>query len=351
MAPDIPLSTTLVFILLSFVLVGLNAFFVAAEFSIVKVRRTRLEELAGQGIKAARISLRCVDDLDESLSATQLGITLVSLGLGWIGEESFYSLLHHLVPFEVDKEYLHAASITISFGIVTLLHVVLGELVPKSLAIQKAERVTLLVSPALRAFYRVARPVIRAFTWLANRILRLLRLHEEEESALSAAELQMVVSESREEGVITESEAGFIQKAFGFSNKRVDGIMIPIEQVSYLSLSRPFEENMANAQRRMYTRFPLTADGIETILGVVHTKDVLHYPAEWDSNEVFKKVMRPALYVTPDYSIDRLMQEMKKRRMHFAVVRDEVRRRNLGIVTTEDILEELVGNMPDEYGH
>jgi CBS domain containing-hemolysin-like protein len=350
MAPEISLSTTFAFIALSFVLVGLNAFFVAAEFAIVKVRRTRLEELAGQGIASARVSLRCVDDLDESLSATQLGITLVSLALGWIGEESFYNLIRYFAPVLTSEKTMHAVSLGFSFLIVTLLHVVLGELVPKSLAIQRAEKVALVVSPPLRWFYRAARPLIRFFTWLANRVLHLLGLNKEEEAAYSEEELKIVVHESHEEGVISESEAGIIENAFSFSDKRAADILIPLDQVAYLSLSRSFEENMESARKRMYTRFPLTADGPDTILGVVHMKDVLHYPAEWDSNEVFRKVMRPACYVSADTPQDRVLQELKQHRTHLAIVRDPASHGRLaGIVTLEDILQALVGEIPDEY--
>lgn len=351
MAAGTNLSLTLIFIVLSLGLVALNAFFVAAEFAIVKVRRTRLEELAGKGIAAAKASIICVDQLDEYLSATQLGITLVSLALGWIGEASFYSLLLFFFSDGKPHEWLHVVSVVISFSIVTLLHVVFGELVPKTVAIQKAEKVTLLIAPALRAFYLFAKPVISSFTWIANKIYRLFGLSSEGENALTEEELKLVLHDSHEEGVISDSEARIINRTFGFSDKRAIDIMIPIENVAYLSLARTFEQNREFAQKKMYTRFPLARSGVDSILGIVHMKDVLHHPSEWDSNDVLIKVLRNAYYITSDLPLDRLMQMMKKKNVHLAMVQDQKSKKNIGIVTMEDITQELVGKIPDEYGN
>ena len=170
------LLPTLFLILFALTLVALNGFFVAAEFAIVKVRRTRLVELAGQGVVTARASILCVDQLDEYLSATQLGITVVSLGLGWIGETAFFNLFALLLPAYLGGSggLFHVVAATLSFSTITLLHVVLGELVPKSMAIQRAERIVLKVARPLRSFYRTARPLINIFTFLANQVLRLL---------------------------------------------------------------------------------------------------------------------------------------------------------------------------------
>jgi CBS domain containing-hemolysin-like protein len=353
MDPDPSLSITLLYILLAFILVALNAFFVAAEFAIVKVRRTRLEELAGQGVTSARISILCVDQLDEYLSATQLGITLVSLGLGWIGEEAFFNLFVSLAPglFSEGTGPYHAIAAGFSFLIITLLHVVLGELVPKSMAIQKAEQITLFVSPALRLFYRVAKPLIHAFTIIANRVLRILGYHGAEEPPLSEEELKLVMKESHEEGVITESEAQIINRAFEFSDKRMADIMIPAEKVEYISFARSFEENIAVTKQRMHTRFPLTENGLDTVIGIVHIKDAAYELMKNSTNNVFRKVARSAVFVEPGMRQDRLMKLFKEKRAHLAIVRDPKTRKNIGIVTMEDILEELVGEILDEHGN
>jgi CBS domain containing-hemolysin-like protein len=346
-------SAALIGVAASLVLVLLNAFFVASEFAIVKVRRTRLEELAGQGVSAARISILCVDQLDEYLSATQLGITLVSLALGWIGEEAFFELFALFYPalLEGGSSVAHAISTGLSFSIITLLHVVLGELVPKSMAIQKAEKITLWVSPPLRLFYKLARPLIHGFTTLANLILRRMGYHDTGESPLSEEELKLVMKDSREEGVISESEAQIINKAFSFSDKRAGDIMIPAERVKYLSLQRGFEQNMAVTRERMHTRFPLASSGFDSIVGVVHVKDVLHWPHDETTNSVFERVARPPIFIDPGMRQDQVMKLLKERHAHLAIVQDSKTKRNLGVVTMEDILEELVGEILDEHGN
>ncbi len=347
------LTITLLFILLSFALVALNGFFVAAEFAIVKVRRTRLKELEGQGVVAARISILMVDELDEYLSATQLGITLVSLGLGWVGEESFYNLFVLMFPelVSANPNHFHAIALGISFFIITLLHVVLGELVPKSMAIQRSEQVTLLISKPLNYFYRAARPLIRIFTSLANFLLRLLGFHKLEEEAFSEEELKMVLKDSHEEGVISQSEAEIIHQAFTFSDKRAIDIMIPEHQVQCISLDRAVEANLEATQNRMYTRFPLVESNFQNIIGIIHMKDALLEMLDDLSNDAFVGTARPVLYIDPGMRQDKIMRLLKEKRSHLAVVRDPQKNENIGIVTMEDILEDLAGEIVDEHGN
>lgn len=352
MGPPPSILETSCFVFIALVLVALNAFFVASEFAIVKVRRTRLEELAGQGVAAARISILCVDKLDEYLSATQLGITLVSLGLGWIGEEAFFNLLVILFPaqLETGTGAYHVIATGISFFVITMLHVVLGELVPKSMAIQQAERITLRLAAPLGWFYRIAQPLINAFTAIANFVLHRIGYHGLQEPPVSEEELKIMMKESREEGVISESEAQIIHHAFSFSDKLASDIMIPLSRVEYLSLNRSFADNIAVTQKRMHTRFPLTKSGLDTVIGVVHMKDVLHHIASDQSNNVFEKVVRPAVFVDPGLPQDKLMKLLKEKRIHLAIVQDS-KGSNLGVVTMEDILEELVGEILDEHGN
>lgn len=349
--PSIPF--TLLFIVLSFVLVGLNAFFVAAEFAIVKVRRSRLEELVGKGVASARVSILCVNQLDEYLSATQLGITLVSLGLGWIGEHGFFNLLYILFPayLKGGPVYFHAFATGLSFFIITLLHVVLGELVPKSMAIQKAEKITLWISRPLQLFYKFARPLIQAFTSIATFVLHRLGYHGLEEPPLSEDELKIMLRESHEGGVITESEAQIINRAFEFSDKRASQIMIPAEKVEYFSLKYGFEKNMEIARRHMHTRFPLTRDGLDSVIGIVHMKDVLHQLSNGNDHVDFEKVARPPIFIDPGMRQDQIMRLLRDRRAHLAVIQDPKTKRTLGVVTMEDVLEELVGEIRDEHGN
>lgn len=344
---------TLLYIFISFVLVLLNGFFVASEFAIVKVRRTRLKELEGQGIKAARISIMCVDDLDETLSATQLGITLVSLGLGWIGEASFFNLLRLIFPgLEISHgSEFHTVALGISFFLITLMHVVIGELVPKGMAIQRAEKITLVIARPLRLFFRTAKPLILGFTWLANQVLKLLGFVGEEDTSLSEEELKMVLRDSHDEGVISDSEAQIINRAFEFSDKLTGDIMIPEHKVQYLSLKFSLEDNLKVTRQHMHTRFPMVDGNFQNVLGVVHMKEALFNLREVNDNRAFTNSLRPALFVSPKLRQDKLMKLLNVRRSHLAVVQDPVTRRNLGIVTLKDILEHLVGEIRDEHGN
>ncbi|RZA09911.1 MAG: HlyC/CorC family transporter [Proteobacteria bacterium] len=317
--PPPDLAVTGIFILCSFLLVALNGFFVAAEFAIVKVRRTRLEELAGLGNAAATRSILLVDQLDDYLSATQLGITLVSLALGWMGEEAFFNLFRILFPALIDSNATaHGVAVGASFFFITVLHVVLGELVPKSMAIQQAEKITLWVSRPLHIFYLIAKPLINAFTSLANFVLRIIGYHGLEEQPLSEEELKMVMKESHEDGVISESEAQIINRAFSFSDKVAADIMIPAEKVQYLSLKRSLEENMKITEKRI---------------------------------EAFRKVARKPVFVDPKLKQDRIMKIFKDTRSHLAIVQDPATKKNVGIVTMEDVLEGIVGEILDEHGN
>ncbi len=337
----------------AFGLIALNGFFVAAEFAIVKVRRTRLEELAGQGLAAARISILCVDELDEYLSATQLGITLASLGLGWIGESAFAELLVALLPeiFPQDAAGHHAVAIGISFFLVTMLHVVLGELVPKSMAIQNAERIALFVSRPLRWFFFASRPLIQAFTFLANFILRRIGYYGLEAAPLTENELKLVMKESKEDGVISDSEAQIITRAFEFADKRASDIMVARESVKYISLSRPLEKNLEEVRTKMHTRFPVCETDLDSVIGIVHMKDIWPILLTRFSNEVFLKNARPPIFVDSSLRQDQLMKLFQSCRAHMAVVRNPSSGRNEGIVTMEDVLETLVGDIRDEHGN
>ncbi|RYZ85394.1 MAG: HlyC/CorC family transporter [Proteobacteria bacterium] len=348
--PAPSLLLTFFFIFLALFLIALNAFFVAAEFAIVKVRRTRLEELSGQGVGSAKVGLILVDKLDEYLSATQLGITLVSLALGWIGEESFYNLFEILWPNTGgDNSFHHIAAAATSFFIITALHVVLGELVPKSMAIQRSEQITLYIATPLQIFYRVSRPLIHAFSSIANWVLRLIGYGESEEKPLTEEELKMVMRDSKDDGVISDSEAQIINRAFSFSDKRAIDIMIPVEQTQFVSLSRTFEENKAIILSKMHTRFPVCENDMSDVVGILNMKDIRFVNEE--DNVIFTRSMRRVMYVYPEMKQDRLMKLFSEKRLHLAVVKDSKTERNMGIVALEDVLEQLVGEIVDEHGN
>ncbi len=346
-----PIALTLFLLFLSIILVLLNSFFVASEFSIVKIRKTRLQELVASGNLNAQEALNCVKHLDEYLSATQLGITLVSLGLGWIGEQSFYDLLLYFFP-NVGKEHsiiFHSIALGIAFFIITALHVIIGELVPKSMAIQRAERISLWVAKPLHWFYIVAHPLIKAFTYSANVVLRLLGFSSFRESPWTEEELKLVMKDSKHNGVISENEAKIIEKAFGFSDKTVRDIMVPIKKVEYLSLKNSFEENKAIIMSNNHSRFPVCRRGIDTVVGLFMTKELRFKDVQ--DNSVFTEGMMRPLFVESNMKQDKLMRLFSARKIHMAIVQDPESDDPLGIVTLEDILEELVGDIVDEYGN
>ncbi len=337
----------------AFLLVLLNGFFVAAEFAIVKVRRTRLEELVGKGIAQARVSLLCVDQLDEYLSATQLGITIASLALGWLGEPAFRVLVLHLLPegMPFSAHTVEWIATVLAFLTVTLLHVVLGELVPKTIAIQYAEKMTLWLSPGLRAFYIVTKPLIRFFTRMADTVLWLLQIKNTGEQPLTENELKLVMEDSKEDGVISDSEAQIITRAFEFADKRVSEIMVYKDKAQVISLANPLEQNLATVRTRMHTRFPLCDRDLNSVVGIVLMKDVWPQLLKQFSNEAFQKCARPPIYVDPSLRQDQLMKLFQSARAHMAIVQDSNTKENLGIVTLEDVLEHLVGEIRDEHGN
>jgi CBS domain containing-hemolysin-like protein len=253
-------------------LVFLNGCFVAAEFALVRIRKTRLEELAYHGNTQARVALTCLNDLSSTLSALQLGTTLASLSLGWIGEEAFSDLLQKLAP-----QYFAGAAVgrnilasTLSFFMVTLLHVVLGELVPKGLAIQRAEQITLAMAKPMRVFCIISRPFIGLFTQLAASVLSLLGIKMQDETPLSEHELKQVMKDSQEDGVITSVEAQIISRAFEFADKRAKDIMVPREEVNFLSLDRPIHQNL-----ELGVRMAIVRDGAGRNTGLVTVEKVL----------------------------------------------------------------------------
>jgi CBS domain containing-hemolysin-like protein len=338
---------TAILLLAACLLVLLNASFVAAEFALVKVRKTRLEELAKQGDKRARVALRCANNMDLTLSSTQLGITLASLGLGWIGEEAVARVLTITAPatFLTTGMSRHVTAWLVSFFSVSLMHVVLGELVPKSIAIQDAERVALVLARPLRIFYGFSRPLILLFDFLAGLVLSVSGYQKTKEGPLSEQELKLVMKESRKDGVISSGEALIISRAFEFADKRALDIMVPREKVEYLCTSRSIHENMKLITQRQHTRFPLCDGGFDRIIGVIRTKDVWPDLVRKLSNEHFHAKCSEPIIVTHHMRQDHLLQLFQMRRAHQAIVRDNSGR-NIGIVTLEDVLEQLVGFFP-----
>jgi CBS domain containing-hemolysin-like protein len=326
-------------------LVVLNGVFVAAEFAIVRVRRTRLEELAGLGREEAKHAIELVDRVGEYLTTTQVGITAASLGVGWLGEDAIAHLLRRTLPTGSSAAAIvHGAATSIAFCFVTMLLTVLGEIVPKNLAIANADRYVMALARPLRTFHRAVQPVSRLFTALATFIQRRLGHRSVVAEPLSEQELKLVLNDSHEDGVLTEGEAKIILRAFEFADKRAEEIMVQAELVAYLSLSRSFEENLKIARRSMHARMPLCEAGLDSVRGVVNLKDVWLLGHE-ASNDAFVRSCRPPTTIPSDLSQEEILRRLQADRTQMGIVRDAADRRTIGVVTLEDVLDALIGDV------
>jgi CBS domain containing-hemolysin-like protein len=297
------ISTPFFLIIATLALVLVNGVFVAAEFAIVRVRRTRLEELVGQGVEEAKDAILVVDRVSEYLAVTQIAITAASLGVGWLGEDAFAHLFILLLPASrVPSALLHVAAAIVAFLLITMMHVVLGELVPKNLAIRRAEHLLLFLARPLQILHIILRPVLRVFEKLSSWILRCIGHKEISQPPLTEDELKLVLMDSHEEGVITEGEAKIIIRAFEFADKQVKEIMIPAERVDFLSLARTFEQNLTTARKNMHARFPLCRHGLDTVVGVISMKDVWPLLLQEKSNATFERASRPVIKLPLDLS-------------------------------------------------
>lgn len=337
--------------LAALLLVGLNAFFVAAEFSLVKVRKTRLAELSETGSSQAEVALAVTSKLDTYLSASQLGITLASLGLGWLGEPAIATLLNpffdNLVKW--DKVLTHSVSMVIAFLMITFLHIVLGELVPKSVAIHDAEGTALMTAGPLKAFYKIFYPVIRALNGLANIVLKLMGIESANEAELAHTEeeLRMLVDASQRHGVLDKLEGKLLDNVFEFSDRVVSEVMVPRQDMICLYIQDSMEEVLKVVREYGHTRYPLCDDDKDNVIGLVHMRDLIGLGAVSEIHEI-TQVKRDILIVPEGMPISHLVQKMRSQRTHIAVVVDEFGG-TAGMVTIEDLMEELVGEIYDEF--
>ncbi len=346
---------------LTFFLVFLNGFFVAAEFAIVKVRSSQLEVQASRGKMLARTAKNIVGNLDAYLAATQLGITLASLGLGWVGEEVMTDIILGLfgahtdaatgkiISPNIDPETARRVSVPIAFAIITVLHIVFGELAPKTLAIRYPANTTFSVSLPLRLFYVVFRPFIWALNGLAALILRLFGIKAVHGSEIhSEEELKMIISESHEGGAIEETERELIQNVFDFDDRRVWDILTPRKDVCTIPAGATLKEAFDLAAQEGYTRFPVVGDTPDDIRGVVNMKDIMKTMLLKGDSGTLEEITRETFFVSESKKINILLKDFQRRHTIMAIVTSEVGEVN-GIVTLEDILEELVGEIQDEY--
>ena len=339
-------------IFITIFLVFLNGFFVAAEFAIVKVRSSQIAlQVSSSSKRAAQI---IIDNLDGFLAATQLGITLASLGLGWIGEDVVSHLILNLMEalgFQLAPELAHNIALPVAFTILTVMHIVFGELAPKTLAIRYPTATTLSVSTPLRAFHFVFKPFISVLNGFANLILKMMGIkpvHESEEIH-SEEELKLIIAESEEGGAIETNERELIQNVFDFDNRIVKQVMVPRFKISGIATTTSVEEALQIMLREGYSRYPVFDKSLDEIIGIVLAKDIIRHHIE-KSGKSLNEIMHKAYYVTENKAIDELLREFQKAKAQMAIVVSEYGG-TLGIVTLEDILEELVGEIQDEHDH
>ncbi len=336
-------------ILIVFFVVLLNAFFVAAEFAIVKVRNTQIEPLVEKGNKRAAVAKEIVMHMDAYLSATQLGITMASLALGWIGEPLVAGMLRPVCAvFGLQNEkIIEAVAVAVGFSIITFLHITLGEQAPKWLAIQKAQETALFVSFPLKLFFSIFRPIIVALNGFANGILRLLGLGAVSEAELthSQEELRLLLSQDKR---VSATSKDIVLNAMDFRRKQARHVMVSRKEIVALSLTAPIRENVEIMRTNKFSRYPVYKETIDNIIGVVHTKDIFRVERHLKPDFSLETVMREAVVLPETATLERVLETMLQKRIHLIPLADEFGG-TAGIITMENVLEELVGNIQDEF--
>jgi len=334
-----------------------NGFFVAAEFALVSVRPTRIDRLVAQGNPLARTVRQAMNDPNRFISAAQIGITMASLALGWIGEPAVAALLEPLfarLPAPLAAIGTHTAAIVVAYALITLLHVVLGEQVPKMIALDRAEATILMAAQPTQLLALAFRPVIALLYWSTALVLRPLGIARRDEHAqtYSVEELRMLVTASMRQGQLQASEEAMLDRAFGFADITAGQVMVPRTEIVAVSAGATPAEVLAVATSG-HARLPVYRQTIDNVIGVLHTKDLFGWLAERDGAAPPRslwvaRLMRPALTVPESIGADALLAEMQRRRTHMAIVIDEFGG-TAGLVTLEDLIERLVGDVRDEF--
>ncbi len=330
-------------------LVAANGFFVASEFSLVAVRRSRIAALAATGNRRAQLLLELLDQINSYISATQLGITMASLALGWIGEPALARLFEAPLHGLVSDALRHTIAFVAAFSVITFLHIVLGELAPKTLALERAERVALAIAWPMRIFHQLFRWPICLLDWAGTATVRLFGLKSSGEfpSVYTVEELRQIIDVSHKSGTIEPDEQKLLHRVFEFSDAEVREVMMPRTRMVGIELSAPRDEVLGVVLENMYSRYPVYRTTIEDIVGVVHGKDLLGRLVAGGTFDL-ASVMLPPVFVPEGKKVSSLLKEMQRSRNQMAFVVDEYGGLS-GLVTTEDLIEELVGEIRDEH--
>jgi len=345
--------TNIFLVILAAFLVLLNAFFVAAEFGMVKLRHTRIAVIKkSYGIRG-NILASIHHHLDAYLSACQLGITLASLGLGWVGEPAFAYLFEPLLKLiTIDSEQtIRAVSMMGAFIVITFLHIIVGELIPKSLAIRQPEKVSIWTAVPLYAFYWLMYPIIWFMNLCANKLLRLTKLGRKKgtDSIYSTDELKLILSGSYLHGELTKEERNILEHTLDLTELKVTDVMRPAEEMIALDVNAPLQESLQAVMRHRYSRYPIYDGSLENIIGIVHVKDI--YSALFEKRQIsdIKTLMRPVLKVTRRLPAIDLLRKLRGGMPHFALVYSSREENLIGFVTLDNLLHVLVGRIQDEF--
>lgn len=330
-----------------------NGFFVASEFAMVKVRKTRVEQLVKEGNSEAKLALEAIDDIDKFIAAVQLGVTISSIGLGWVGEATLAKIIKPLFDFIPGVGHTiatHSVSVTVAFCLITFLHVVLGELIPKSIALEYTEKTALWVARPMHGISFIFTPFIWALNGFGNLVLRILKIPHAQQSSLvhSTEELDMLVDASYNGGVLNETEKDMLHNMFKFSDLTAKQVMIPRTDMVCIPVDMELEELNKLASESQYTRYPVYDEDIDHIIGFVHVKDLYSLSIK-DEVCPIKNIIRDILLVPETITMDNLVLEFKKLKgQQMAIVVDEFGGTS-GLITLEDVLEEIVGDVQDEF--
>ena len=329
-----------------------NGFFVAAEFAMVKVRKTRIEQLVKEGNATADIALEAIKDLDKFIAAVQLGVTISSIGLGWVGEGTLARIIEPMfvfLPGISQTIATHTVSVSLAFALITFLHVVLGELIPKSIALEYTEKTALIIARPMQAITWVFNPFIWLLNGFGNWLLTLMRIPHSHKSSLvhSSEELDMLVDASYNGGVLNETEKDMLHNVFKFSDLTAKQVMVPRTDMICVPIDMSMEELNRVAAENQYTRYPVYEGDIDHITGLIHVKDLYKLSLD-DTTCPIERIQREILLVPETMTMDNLVLEFKKRKGQMAIVVDEFGGTS-GLITLEDVIEEIFGDVQDEF--
>ncbi len=329
-----------------------NGFFVASEFAMVKVRKTRIEQLVNEGNHNAKIALEAIKDLDKFIAAVQLGVTISSIGLGWVGEGTLARIIEPLfvfLPGISQNIATHTVSVSVSFALITFMHVVIGELIPKSIALEYPEQTSLVIARPMQWISFLFTPFIWMLNGFGNSILNLFHVPHKHKSSLvhSTEELNMLVDASYNGGVLNETEKNILHNAFKFSDLTAKQVMVPRTDMVCIPNDMSIEELSKLAAENQYTRYPVYDEDIDHITGLIHVKDLFSLAIK-DEVCPLKMLEREIMLVPETITMDKLVLEFKRRKSQMAIVVDEFGGTS-GLITVEDVLEEIFGDVQDEF--